>query len=215
MLVLVTYAERDYVVHWAVDLIIFWLDLQYNLLKWQSSCITYIHGKFKWNIHYCTVYLHNKVPMGHIRRDGTLPHYDDTLAENNFNPETIFLQILKKQVYTELRHHWKGLERDSSCLMCCISIAYVLITQLLDWADGYFMGWQWFRLFWLLFHEICTGKRKSSRSLTARELWIIEITFLITQKGPTCFSPPGPDSIYYVHAQFDKIPGRLELCNQV
>lgn len=43
--------------------------------------------------------------MGHIRRDGTLPHYDDTLAENNFNPETIFLQILKKQVYTELRHH--------------------------------------------------------------------------------------------------------------
>lgn len=57
------------------------------------------------DIHYCTVSLHNKVPMGHSRKDGTLPDYDDALAENHLNPETIFLQILKKQVYTELRHH--------------------------------------------------------------------------------------------------------------
>lgn len=63
-------------------------------------------------------------------------------------------------------------------------------TGLNRYFSRYFVHWQWFSLFWLLFHELCRKSQGNliSLTLTPRNfyLWIIEITFRI-QKGPTSF----------------------------
>ena len=110
---------------------------------------------------------------------------------NHIKPVIIFFSTFRKQVYMEQCHTWNSLRRDALCFHDVFATACIPTKQLLDWTDGYFMGWQWLCHFWVLFHEICRKSQVNliSLVLTSRNynLWIIEITFLIIQKDPTCF----------------------------